>query len=264
MVRMLQKKEPLKIEMTLAVEFTEPDSAYNVLAEIPGSDLKDEIVMVGGHLDSWHGGTGATDDGTGVATAMEAVRIIKALGLKPRRTIRIGLWAGEEQGLLGSRGYVSRHLAERDESAARGAGGFVRGFEGRPDSASGVKLKPGYDKFCTYFNNDNGTGKIRGIYLQGNEALRPIFRAWLAPFRTMGAQTITVLNTGGTDHLSFTGVGLPGFQFIQDEIEYGTRTWHSTMDVYERALEADVQQAATIMAAFVYNAAMRDEKLPRR
>ncbi len=241
LVRMVQKGEKVKLAVELDVEMSaKDDSSYNVIAEIPGSDLKDEVVMIGGHLDSWHGGTGATDDGTGSTAVMEAMRILKTIGAQPRRTIRAALWGGEEQGLLGSRGYVNRHFGVKDT------------------------LKPEAGKFAAYFNNDNGTGKVRGIYLQGNEQLRPIFRAWLAPFKDLGATTVTPMNTGGTDHQSFDGVGLPGFQFIQDPIEYGTRTWHSTMDVWDRALEDDMKQAAILMAAFAYNAAMRDEKLPRK
>jgi carboxypeptidase Q len=241
LVRMVQKGENVKLAVELDVEMSaKDDSSYNVIAEIPGGDLKDEIVMIGGHLDSWHGGTGATDDASGSSVVMEAMRILKTIGAKPRRTIRAVLWGGEEQGLLGSRGYVKQHFGVKDT------------------------LKPEAEKFSAYFNNDNGTGKVRGIYMQGNEQLRPIFRAWLAPFKDLGATTVTPMNTGGTDHQAFDGVGLPGFQFIQDPIEYGTRTWHSTMDVYDRTQEDDLKQAAILMAAFAYNAAMRDEKLPRK
>jgi hypothetical protein len=249
-LRILDKGVQVRIEMNLDPTITREDSARNVIADFPGTDLKDEVVMIGGHLDSWHAGTGATDDGTGVAVCLEAARILKALGLKPRRTIRVGLWAAEEEGLLGSHAYVRRHFGERRA----------------PGDTTGpaVILKPEAEKFCVYFNNDNGTGEVRGIYLQGQESLRSLFRSWLAPFGSMGASTITARNTGGTDHLSFTEIGLPGYQFIQDEIEYDTRTHHSNMDVYERVQEGDLKQAATIMAAFAYNAAMRDEKFPRR
>jgi len=242
LLRMLEKGEKVRIAMTLDVEWTseEDDSSYNVIAEIPGSDLKDEVVMIGGHLDSWHGGTGATDNGTGVAACVEAMRILKAIGAQPRRTIRTALWGGEEQGLLGSKAYVKKHFGVKDS------------------------LKPEAEKFSVYFNNDNGTGKVRGVYMQGNEALRPIFRAWLAPFKDMDASTLTPSNTGSTDHASFDAIGLPGFQFIQDEIEYDTRTWHSTMDVYDRVIEDDLKQTAIIMASFAYDAAMRNEKLPRK
>lgn len=253
LVRMVKQNVNVRLEMDLGVAFTKADSCYNVIAEIPGTDLKDEIVMVGAHFDSWHGGTGATDNATGSAVCMEAMRIIKALDLKPRRTIRIGLWTGEEQGLHGSRTHVAKHYAERE---AAGMALFTGGGT--------VKTKPGHEKFSVYFNNDNGTGKVRGIYMQGNEAARPIFRAWLAPFAELGATTVTASNTSGTDHIAFDAVGLPGFQFIQDPIEYSPRTHHSIMDVYDRVQPDDVKQAATIMAAFAYNAAMRDGIFPRK
>lgn len=253
MVRMIQRGQKLKMEMELEVEFTKADSGFNIIAEIPGTDLKDEIVMIGAHFDSWHSGTGATDNATGSAVCMEAVRILQTLGLKPRRTIRIGLWGGEEQGLLGSRAYVAKTFAE-----------FEGGQQPRGGAGGEMKTKPAYEKFSVYFNNDNGTGKVRGVYMQGNEAARPIFRAWLAPFVSMGAATLTLNNTSGTDHLAFDAVGLPGFQFIQDPVEYDTRTHHSNMDVWDRVQEEDVKQASVIMAAFAYNAAMRDGKFPRK
>src|ERR1041385_4531969 len=261
-VRMLQAGEKVKMEVNLAVDYQDQDlNGYNTVAEIPGTDptLKDEIVMLGGHMDSWHAGTGATDNGAGVAVAMEAVRIIQTLGLKPRRTIRIALWTGEEQGLLGSRAYVAQHFGKM-ETPATSAG---NGDGGTPPAPVLVK-GPEYDKVAGYFNLDNGTGKIRGVYLQANESIAPLFRQWLAPFRDLGAETLTLSNTGGTDHLSYDAIGLPGFQFIQDEIEYDTRTHHSNMDVFDRIQGDDMKQAATIMAAFVYNTAMRDEKLPKK
>ncbi len=262
-IRILDKGVKVKMEVDIKAQFHNQDlSAYNTVAEIPGTDKKDELVMLGGHMDSWHGGTGATDNAAGVSVAMEAVRILKALGVQPRRTIRIALWSGEEEGLLGSRGYVANHFASRPAPAGgqqRGGGGS--GFGG-PQGP--LTIKPDYDKFSVYFNLDNGTGKIRGVYLQGNEAARSIFRAWLSPFKDLGASTITINNTGGTDHQAFDGVGLPGFQFIQDEVEYSTRTHHSNMDVYDRIQADDMKQAATIMAAFVYNAAMREDKFPRK
>ncbi len=263
MVRAITKGVPVQMEVNLVASFQDKDMMdYNVIAEIPGSDLKDEIVMLGAHYDSWHGGTGATDNASGSAVMMEAVRILQALGVKPRRTIRIALWSGEEQGLLGSRAYVAQHFAKRTDAGANQQFGPPTG--GQPPSTPTFELKPAHEKFSGYFNLDNGTGKIRGIYLQGNEALRDIFRAWLAPFQDMGATTVTISNTGGTDHQAFDGVGLPGFQFIQDEIEYSSRTHHSNMDVYDRIQEEDMKQAATIIAAFVYNTAMRDQKLPRK
>jgi len=270
-MRMLQAGEKVKMEVNIAVEWQDADPmGYNTIAEIPGSDptLKDEIVMLGGHMDSWHSGTGATDNGAGVAVAMEAMRIIQTLGLKPKRTIRIGLWTGEEEGLLGSAAYVTQHFGKLEP----GNPGVVP--PGTPNSQPAAPPKlvtmPEYDKFDCYFNLDNGTGKIRGVYLQGNEAVRPIFRQWLMSFRDRpneniwGANTLSISNTGGTDHLSFDRIGLPGFQFIQDEIEYDTRTHHSNMDVFDRIQADDMMQAATIMATFVYQTAMRDEKIPRK
>jgi Zn-dependent M28 family amino/carboxypeptidase len=260
---MIQAGQTVKITVDLAVEFQDADPmGYNTVAEIPGSDLKDEIVMVGGHMDSWHAGTGATDNGAGVSCAMEAVRILQALNFKPRRTIRVALWTGEEQGLLGSAAYVAQHFGKLEP----GNPGIVP--PGTPNSQPAAPSKlvttPDYDKLDAYFNLDNGTGKIRGVYLQGNEGVRSIFREWLAPFRELGAQTLTISNTTGTDHLSFDRVGLPGFQFIQDEIEYDSRTHHSNQDVFDRIQGDDMKQASTIMAAFLYNTAMREEKLPRK
>ena len=271
-VRMLQAGEPVKITVDLAVQFQEADlMGYNTIAEIPGTDLKDEIVMLGGHMDSWHSGTGATDNAAGVSVAMEAVRIIQALGLKPRRTIRVALWSGEEQGLLGSRAYVAEHFGSMQNpaiSAAPSTGGATTNASGNGNGAAPagptLSKKADYEKLSAYFNLDNGTGKIRGVYLQGNEAVRPLFRQWLAPFKDMGASTLSISNTGGTDHLAFDAIGLPGFQFIQDEIEYDTRTHHSNQDVFDRIQADDMKQASTIMAAFVYQTAMRDEKLPRK
>jgi hypothetical protein len=258
--RMIQAGEPVTMTVDLAVEWQDADPmGYNTVAELPGSDLKDEIVMLGGHMDSWHAGTGATDNGAGVAVAMEAMRILQTLGLKPRRTIRIGLWTGEEQGLLGSKAYVTEHFGKLETPAA------TPGASPAPSPLPGVlTTKPEYEKFSSYFNLDNGTGKIRGVYLQGNESVRSLFRQWLTPFREMGANTLSISNTGGTDHLSFDAIGLPGFQFIQDEIEYDSRTHHSNQDVFDRIQGDDMKQAATIMAAFIYDAAMRDEKLPRK
>jgi hypothetical protein len=256
--RMIEAGEKVKMTVDLAVEWQDKDPmAYNTIAEIPGSDLKDEVVMLGGHMDSWHAGTGATDNGAGVAVAMEAVRILQTLNLKPRRTIRIALWTGEEQGLLGSKAYVAEHFGKMETSAASASPA--------PSPSPGVLVtKPEYEKFSSYFNLDNGTGKIRGVYLQNNESVRPLFRQWLMPFRDMGAATLSISNTSGTDHLSFDAIGLPGFQFIQDEIEYDSRTHHSNQDVFDRIQADDMKQAATIMAAFIYDAAMQDEKLPRK
>lgn len=261
LVRMIDAGEKPMMTVDLAVEFQDTDpNAYNTIAEIPGSDKADEIVMLGGHLDSWHSATGATDNGSGCAVMMEAVRIIQTLGLKPRRTIRIGLWSGEEQGLLGSRAYVRQHFGYRGDGTANPFGG------GGGQGAGQLPLTKlaDYDKFSAYYNIDNGTGKIRGVYMQGNEGVRPIFRRWLAPFREMGATTLTLANTGGTDHLAFDAIGLPGFQFIQDEIEYSPRTHHSNMDGFDRIQADDMKQMSIILAAFVYQTAMMDEKIPRK
>lgn len=243
--RLTKAGVPVKMDVDVKTESNENDVlGYNVVAEIKGSDpkLAPEIVMLGGHLDSWHAGTGATDNASGVAVMMEAVRILKAVGAQPRRTIRIALWGGEEQGLHGSRGYVKNHFAD----------------------PSKMELLPEHSKLSAYFNIDNGTGRVRGIYTQGNTGVKDIFSKWLEPFHDLGAKTVTVSNTGGTDHQSFDAVGLPGFQFIQDEVEYSTRTHHTNMDTYDHLVADDLKQIATIVATFVYNTAMRDEKLPRK
>ncbi len=224
--------------------FTDDLQGYNVIAEFPGTDptLKEEVVMLGGHLDSWHGATGATDNAAGCAVMMEAVRILKTLGVQPRRTIRIALWSGEEQGLLGSRNYVKNHFADRTT----------------------MELKPDHSKISAYFNVDNGSGKIRGVYMERNKEAAAIFQQWLAPFNDIGAKTITLDPTSGTDHQAFDAVGIPGFQFIQDALEYNTRTHHTNMDTYDHLVPDDLKQAAVIVATFVYNAAQRDEKIPRK
>ncbi len=244
LLRLAKSGTDVQMETEVKSKFQDKDlQGYNVIAEIPGTDplLKDEVVMIGAHLDSWQSGTGATDNASGSSVMMEAMRILKTIGAQPKRTIRIGLWSGEEEGLLGSRGYVKKTFM--DEA-------------GKPNAA--------HEKFSSYYNIDNGTGKIRGIYLQGNAACADIFAKWFEPFHDLGAQTITISNTGGTDHQSFDGVGLPGFQFIQDPIEYNTKTHHSNMDVYDHLIEDDLKQMATIIAAFSYNAAQRDAKLPRK
>lgn len=252
LVRMLEKGQTITMEMNIEVSTTKADSSFNVIAEIPGTDLKDEVVMIGAHFDSWQAGTGATDNATGSAVCMEAVRIIQKLGLKPRRTIRIGLWGGEEQGLHGSRQYVAEYLGERKQ------GDLMQPQQGP------LETTPAYEKFQVYFNNDNGTGRVRGVYLQGNEGARSVFRTWLDAIKDPTAQTISLSNTGGTDHLAFDAIGLPGFQFIQDPVEYDTRTHHSNMDVYDRVQEDDVKQGSIMMAIFAYNAAMMDGKFPRK
>ena len=262
--RMIDAGEKVTMTVDLNVEYQDQDpNVYNTIAEIPGSDKAEEIVMLGGHLDSWQGGTGATDNGAGCAVMMEAVRILQAAGLKPRRTIRIALWTGEEQGLLGSRAYVKQHFGYLGDGTAPAFGGGGGGGGQNVAPLALTKL-PEYDKLSAYFNIDNGTGKVRGVYMQGNENVRPIFRSWLAPFKDMGANTLTLSNTGGTDHLAFDGIGLPGFQFIQDAIEYDTRTHHSNMDVFDRIQPDDMKQMAIILAAFVYQTAMMDDKMPRK
>ena len=244
-IRLIKGGIKVELEADIKTQFFSNDlQGYNVIAEIPGTDkdLKDEIVMLGGHLDSWHAATGATDNAAGCAVMMEAVRIISSLNLSPKRTIRIALWSSEEQGLHGSRGYVVNHF-------------------GDPKT---MVLKPEHKKISAYYNLDNGTGKIRGIYLQGNSAAGPIFQTWLNPFKDLEASTVTHRNTGGTDHLAFDALGIPGFQFIQDEIDYDTRTHHTNMDTYDRLIANDLKQSATIAAAFVYNTAQRDLKIPRK
>ncbi len=234
---------PVKLDVDIKTTISKQVlDAFNVIAEIPGTDpkLKDEVVMLGAHLDSWQSATGATDNAAGSAAMMEVMRIIKQLGLKPKRTIRLALWSGEEQGLYGSNGYVKKTFGETNA------------------------LTPAHDKFQCYFNIDNGTGKVRGIYAQGNAAASKIFGEWLTPFKAMGASTVTLENTGGTDHLSFDRIGLPGFQFIQDPIEYDTRTHHTNMDSYDHLIGDDLKQISTIVASFVYNAAMMDGKFPRK
>jgi len=243
LVRIVDEKIPEKITVDLKVRTSDtPVDSFNIIGEIPGGAKKDEIVMIGGHFDSWHSATGATDNGAGSAVMMDVMRVLKALNLKMDRTVRIGLWTGEEQGLLGSKAYVKQHF-------------------GDPDT---MKITDEQAKLCGYFNLDNGSGKIRGVYLQGNDAMRPIFEKWLEPFRDVGVSTITIRNTGGTDHLSFDAVGLPGFQFIQDPLDYETIAHHSDIDTYDHAVPADLMQAVAVIASVVYDAANRPEMLPRK
>jgi Zn-dependent M28 family amino/carboxypeptidase len=265
--RLLDRKTEVEVEIDVRAAFHEDDTnGYNVVADLPGTDRKGEVVMVGAHLDSWHPGTGATDDGAGSAVMMEVVRILKAIDARPRRTVRIGLWGGEEQGLLGSRAYVSEHFASRPEPKEPGPDELPAFM--RNDPPPPITPKPDHAKLAAYFNLDNGTGRIRGIYLQENEAARPVFDSWMGAVKDLGATRITMRNTGGTDHQSFDAVGLPGFQFIQDPIEYldGTffGTHHTDMDVYDRLQREDLMQAAVVIATFAYNAASRDEMLPRK
>lgn len=244
-LRLLRNGEKVEMEADIKTSFFDKDpKGYNVIAEIPGTDpkLKSEIVMLGGHYDSWHSGTGATDNAAGSTVMIEAMRILKAIDFKPKRTIRIALWSSEEQGLFGSRGYVAQHFADPKDMIP----------------------KAEHEKLSAYYNLDNGTGAIRGVYLQGNAAAGPIFQSWLTPFADLGAKTITINNTGGTDHQAFDGVGLPGFQFIQDPMDYNTRTHHSNMDTYDRLVEDDLKKSATIVASFVYHTSERAEKIPRK
>jgi carboxypeptidase Q len=314
LARMIRQGEKVQLSVNLQVEFDDTDTmSYNSIAEIPGSDLKDEVVMLGAHLDSWHTATGATDNAVGVSVMMEAVRILKAIGVQPRRTIRIALWSGEEQGLFGSRAYVKEHFGPLPAPPPAAAAGTTA-----PDAAAAVvaektgktpkkrdardaaakskttpppqptpaapsqsanaaranpspQFKPEYDRLNVYYNVDSGAGAIRGIYLQGNEALRPLFRRWLMPFgalkvgeTTYNASTVTASNSSGSDFLSFDAVGLNGLDFLQDDLEYETRTWHSNQDNFDRVIPEDVKEAAVIVAAFVYNSAMMDGKLPRK
>ncbi len=243
MARLLEKKIPVKLRASLQADISSTNQdSYNVTGEIPGGAKKDEVIMIGAHLDSWHSGTGATDNAAGSAVMIEVMRILKALNLKLDRTVRIALWSGEEQGLLGSKAYVKEHF-------------------GDPET---MKLSEAHAKLSGYFNLDNGSGKIRGVYLQGNDAMRPIFEQWLSPFRDQGVTTISIRNTGGTDHLSFDDVGLPGFQFIQDPLDYETATHHSNMDTLDHVQAPDLMQASAIISTVVYQAANRPEMLPRK
>lgn len=256
MIRMIEKGEKLTLQMELKAELTKPDSAFNIIGEIPGTDKKNEVVMIGGHFDSWHGGTGAADNACGSAVCMEALRILKKLNLTPGRTIRIGLWAGEEEGLLGSEAYVDQHFGKKS---------LDYNSEAFTDSAAfSPETKAETQNFSVYFNDDNGTGRFRGIYLQGNESARSIFQEWLHEFNDPLAQTISISNTGGTDHLSFDNAGLPGFQFIQDPLDYDSRIHHSNMDVYDRLQKDDLEQAAAMMAFFAYKASIMENQFPRK
>jgi len=241
--RTLEKHIPVTLRINIINKFYEENlNSFNIIAEIPGTDKAEEVVMLGAHFDSWDSGTGATDNAAGSAVMMEAMRILKVSGLKMRRTVRLTLWTGEEEGLLGSHAYVKQHFGE----------------------PKNLEFKPDHAKVSVYFNLDNGTGKIRGIYLQSNEQVRPIFEKWMEPFKSMGMTTLSIRGTNNTDHFSFDEVGLPAFQFIQDPIEYEARTHHTNMDVYERIQEADLKQMAVIIASFAYMTANADELLPRK
>lgn len=249
LVRQLTVGIDVKLALTLETEFLEEAPGYNVIAEIPGSDLKDEVVMIGAHLDSWHAGTGATDNGAGAAVMMEAIRLLKMTGFTPRRTIRLALWGGEEQGLLGSKNYVKRTFGERLD---------------RYYPYDSVRLTPDAAKISVYFNMDNGAGKYRGVYLQGNEKVTSVFRAWLRPFDKTGTATLSLKNATGTDHLVFDALGIPAFQFIQDPLEYGTRSYHANTDVYDKTIATDLKHNAVVTAVFAWMAATRDQLLPRK
>jgi Zn-dependent M28 family amino/carboxypeptidase len=242
--RLAENKDPVRVRLNLAATMGDRDQdGLNIIGEIPGTgDHKEELVMIGAHFDSWHTGTGATDNGAGSAVMIEVMRVLKALNLKLDRTVRIGLWGGEEQGLFGSRAYVKEHFAD-------------------PET---MKTTAEHGKLSGYYNLDNGSGKIRGVYLQGHEAMRPVLEGWLAPFRDMGVTTVSIRNTGGTDHLSFNAVGLPAFQFIQDPLDYGSITHHSSMDTWDHAVPEDLMQASAVIASLVYETANRKEMLPRR
>ncbi|HEX7150843.1 MAG TPA: M20/M25/M40 family metallo-hydrolase [Thermoanaerobaculia bacterium] len=262
LARLIDAGIEVQLEVDVKAQFLDADTnGYNTIADLPGGDRKNEIVMLGAHLDSWHGSTGATDNAAGVAVMMEAIRILKALNVTPRRTIRIALWSGEEQGLLGSRAYVAEHFASRAEPKDPEERELP--FSMRKEKTP-LTVKPEHAKLSAYFNLDNGTGKIRGIYAQENAAAVPLFRTWLEPLHDLGATTVTMRNTSGTDHLPFDEVGLPGFQFIQDEVEYSTRTHHTNWDSYERLQREDLMQAAVVVATFVWEAANRAELMPRK
>ncbi|MFP5268458.1 MAG: M20/M25/M40 family metallo-hydrolase [Acidobacteriota bacterium] len=264
MYRLLKAKVPVSVQMDVETKFTgDHEQGYNTIAEIPGTDpsLKDQLVMLGGHLDSWISGTGATDNGAGAVVAMEVMRILTALHVHPRRTIRVALWSGEEEGLDGSRGYVRDHFGSYPVSTAPDQM-KLPGWLRKP--AGPLTIKPDQKLVSAYFNLDNGGGRIRGVYLQENASVAPIFAQWIAPLKTLGVTTLTLRNTASTDHIAFDAVGIPGFQFIQDPLDYKTRTHHSNMDVYEELQPGDLQQAAVVEAIFVYDAAMRDEMLPRK
>lgn len=296
MARMVAKNLPVTIEADIKNTYTPNPPMFNVVGEIPGTDKADEVVMLGAHFDSWHASTGATDNVAGSAAMMEAMRILKQSGVKLRRTVRIGLWTGEEQGLIGSRDYVKAHFGSCNDPAPAGRGGAQRGAApaapaaapagaapagqragapaaaaaapqrggGRGGCQTGYTFAPEHARFAGYFNIDNGTGAIRGVYLQQNDAVASIFREWIEPFRSIGMTAITSRNTGGTDHQSFDAIGLPGFQFIQDGVEYDTMTHHTNLDSYERLQPGDMMKNATIAASFAFLAANRDDKLPRK
>ena len=241
MARMLSKGQKVEMELNVKNVFTDNQKINNVYAEIPGTDpkLKNEVVLLGAHFDSWHGGTGAADNASGVVVMMEALRIIKALGIQPKRTIKIALWGGEEQGLYGSRGYAEQKLYDTKKN----------------------KKLAGFDNFALYLNVDNGSGRFRGIYLEENDMAVPFFETWKKSLESLGFKTLTLRRTSGTDHQSFTRYGLPAYQFIQDDLEYD-RTYHTVMDTYERLSIEDLKVDAVIVAWLALNAAMDDARIP--
>ena len=263
LLRSVENKQPAKLRIDVKARFTDDTDqpGYNTVAELPGSGKADEVVMLGAHMDSWHAGTGASDNGAGVAVMMEAMRILKAVGAKPKRTIRVALWSGEEQGLIGSQAYVDKHFAsypEPTDPAQKALPSFFR------ESKGPLQKTRDYDRFAAYFNLDNGSGRIRGVYAQENSAVVPIFQEWLEPFNDVGATDVVMRNTGSTDHISFDRVGLPGFQFIQDGLDYFSNVHHTDLDTLDHAEPEDLKQAAAIIAFFAYEAAMREDKLPRK
>lgn len=259
-LRRIEEEKDVEMEVNVVARFHDEDmNGYNTIGEIPGTDKADEIVMAGAHLDSWHAAAGAMDNGVGVAVVMEAMRILKALDIKPRRTIRVGLWSGEEQGLHGSREHVGYHYADWVvPEDLKDASDMMKRWRSKPAP------KADHSKFSAYYNLDNGGGKIRGIYTQNNGAIVPIFKAWLEPFKDVDSGWVTQRNTGGTDHQSFDRAGLPGFQFIQDELSYSAKNHHTNIDVYDHVIPADLKQASAVMASFIYHTAQREERLPRK
>ncbi len=240
--RILERGIPVTMEVDVQVAIDDSDPrGYNIIGEIPGTDLADEVVAIGAHLDSWHSGTGATDNASGVSVMLEAIRILKAIDAQPRRTIRLLLWSHEEGGLRGSRGYVKNHFGNPEEGTT-----------------------PDYDRFSVYFNMDNGTGQFRGVHQQGHPLVAPIFEAWMKPFNDLGVKTLSRFSNRGTDHLSFNEAGLPGFQFLQDRIDYRARTHHFNMDTYDKLLPRDLMISASVVASFAYHAAVRDQRIPRK
>ena len=265
--RILDLKVPVTLEVEVKSTIYDKDRlGYNVVAEIPGTDKKDELVMLGGHFDSWAGGTGAVDDASGCVVVLEAMRVLKALGVKPRRTIRAAFWTGEEEGFYGSRGYVFTHFGDTDKKTLERPDweAYEKSWRNPLGDSKKIIAKPDYNKISGYFNYDNGSGRIRGIYIQENFQVRPVFEEWMKPLRDLGVTTIALQPTEGTDHLPFDYIGIPGFQFIQDPIDYFPALHHTNQDLYDHCVPEDLVQSAVVLAAFVYQTAMREEMLPRK